>query len=385
MSKTRISWTEETWNPTIGCSRVSEGCRHCYAEVQAASIAKGEAAKGRTSPYLKVLVSDDQGPLPRWNGRVDLLKDRLETPLRWTRPRMVFVNSMSDLFHENLPFEEIAAVFGVMAATPRHVYQVLTKRPERALAFFKWLEGRPDSGSLRDSRVWWCAHHAREAGAEVFMRGAQDRTPHTLRNVPVDTPWPLPNVWLGVSCENQETAEERIPLLLQCPAVVRWVSAEPLLGYIDFILPANLPAVSEQSTADYFDALTGLGHDPQQGVDEGPRYPHLDWVVVGGESGSKARDCLVAAISDLVVQCTSAEVPVFVKQLGSKALVSNRWDVPASVFRDLEADGWDEETPIYYPPTSSAAHSRLEDLPEHLKVRQWPQYYQEQQREQQQA
>jgi len=189
----KIQWTDETWNPLRGCTKVSAG----------------------------------------WNGTVRLVPEKLEEPLRWRKPRMVFVNSMSDLFHESVPFKYIAAVFGVMAASPEHTFQLLTKRPARMLKFFKWvgethrLAG--DSGWERDlaaaNRILLQSAIALEPGGGID-RGR--RVSALLETNP--GAWPLPNVWLGVSVEDQKTSEERIPLLLQCPAAVRWISAEPLLG-----------------------------------------------------------------------------------------------------------------------------------------------------------
>ena len=126
MGQTSIAWTDETWNPLRGCSRISEGCRHCYAETMAARFS------GPGQPYEGTIRNG------RWSGNVRIVPEKLGDPLRWTRPRMVFVNSMSDLFHDNVPNEFIAAVFGVIAAAPRHTFQVLTKRPARMLEWFEW-------------------------------------------------------------------------------------------------------------------------------------------------------------------------------------------------------------------------------------------------------
>jgi len=173
----KIQWTEKTWNPLVGCSRVSEGCRHCYAERTAFRL----AACGR--PQYKGLTKKTKNGEIHWTGKVRLLESALDKPLHWKKPSRIFVNSMSDLFHEKAEDSWIEHIFSVMAEAPQHTFQVLTKRPERML---EW---------IRRAR-----------------------------------PVPLPNVWLGVSVENQEMAEERLPLLIQTPAAVRWVSYEPAPG-----------------------------------------------------------------------------------------------------------------------------------------------------------
>jgi protein gp37 len=205
---TTIEWTEATWNPLVGCSRVSAGCQRCYAE---RLVHRGLAPQHRG---LTKLVGGE----PRWTGEVRLVESALSLPLRWKTPRRVFVNSLSDLFHESVPDEWVLSIFEVMGGAWWHTYQLLTKRPERMAAVIERI-----NPTLRE----------------------QGRAPFG----PV---WK--HVWLGVSVEDQATADERIPLLLETPAEVRWVSAEPLLGPVDF--------------SPWFP----------------PRQPALDWVVVGGES-----------------------------------------------------------------------------------------------------
>lgn len=264
--KTGIEWTDATWNPIRGCSRVSEGCRNCYAETVAGRFSKPGL------PYAGLIAKGGQ-----WNGKVRLLPEMLAQPYRWTKPRRIFVNSMSDLFHENVPFEFIASVFFVMGVTTRHTYQILTKRPERMLAFFDWLgeDYRYDDERIMDNwpkgLEWTPAHGG---------RGGYDNCG------PV---WPYQNVWLGVSVEDQATADERIPLLLKAPAAVRWVSAEPLLGPVG-IWP-------------FLAGYTG----------------RLDWVVVGGESGAKARPMHPDWARSLLHQCVLAGVPILFKQWGEWA------------------------------------------------------------------
>jgi len=256
-----IEWTGETWNPVIGCRRVSEGCRNCYAEVMAGRIALMGGPAGER--YSKVVKPGTR----QWNGEAIFVPSALDKPLRWRKPRRIFVNSMSDLFHEDVTNEQIAAVFGAMAACPQHTFQVLTKRPERMVEWFEWVGG---------TGRWF---------------------------VDTQQPWPLPNVWLGVSVEDQPTADERIPLLLQTPAAVRFVSAEPLLGPVDL---RGLPFGPLGSRI--LDALTaGCKSDTPW---------HLNWVIVGGESGPGARACDIGWVRSIVEQCRGADVACFVKQLG---------------------------------------------------------------------
>ncbi|NUS38293.1 MAG: phage Gp37/Gp68 family protein [Lysobacter sp.] len=328
--RTGIEWTDATWNPVRGCARVSAGCQHCYAERVAARFA------GEGGPY-EGLIHQKTGA---WNGTVKLVPEALQIPWRWSRPRRIFVNSMSDLFHPDVPFEFIAAVFWVMSVTSRHTYQILTKRPERMLEFFHWLIARQGSedldfivavdGSLKgtpfvsdsaESAMDDSIHEAAQTIPEIRAlwwepykagkRGGYDNC---------GPGWPYENVWLGVSVENQKAAEERIPLLLQCPAAVRWISAEPLLGPVD-LRAVSVPYVGTEGpleTSYRINALTGEKFAP-------PRWPDLqagariDWVVAGGESGPGARPMHPAWARSLLYQCTEAGVPFLFKQWGDWA------------------------------------------------------------------
>lgn len=239
------------------------------------------------------------GGSPRWAGKARFVPEMLAAPLKWRKPQRVFVNSMSDLFHEDITDDQIAAVFGVMAACPQHTFQVLTKRPERMLKWFKWaaetgkglpaLIGEPvPNGATVEATL--CGMYAKQHDAlpvDRFILVAQG------------TAWPLPNVWIGVSTEDQDTANERVPLLLKTPAAVRFVSAEPLLG------PINFCAAKDGATRPdvFHEKYTALGD--------------LDWVIVGGESGPTSRQCEVENIRRIVRQCKRADVACFVKQLGS--------------------------------------------------------------------
>jgi len=269
MADTNISWCDKVWNPVVGCSRVSSGCERCYAEAFAARLeAMGQAR------YKGLTVIGKQGA--RWTGEVRPVPEVLAAPLTWKKPRRIFVNSMSDLFHEKLPFEWIAAVFGVMAATPWHTYLVLTKRPESAFDFFERLADPTVSNAIGETRKGLLA-------ADLALHGMHNR-------VEADA-WPLPNVHLGVSVEDQTNADKRIPILRKCPASVHWISAEPLLG------PIVVP---------WLDALvSGISVHSSNRV---------SWCVAGGESGPDRRACEPAWIDSLVAQCSAAGVPIFVKQ-----------------------------------------------------------------------
>ena len=291
--KSKIEWTDRTWNPVRGCSRVSEGCRNCYAERFAARFSKpGEPFYDFVSQPITARIERDlTGNAARWTGKVALVPDKLDEPLRWRKPCRVFVNSMSDLFHEGLPDDDIAAVFGVMAAAPSHTFQLLTKRSKRMLRFL----------SQRDQ---W----------STFKAAARRHGVAATKSVPEIVDWsrdPLPNVWLGVSVEDQATADARIPHLLATPAAVRFVSYEPALGPVDFDewLQADKDYCSGCFVSGPDSAADCMGHD----------VPRLDWLIVGGESGPGARPCDVAWLRSAVAQCKAAGVPVFVKQLGARA------------------------------------------------------------------
>ncbi|MGH8156612.1 MAG: DUF5131 family protein [Rhodanobacter sp.] len=299
----RIEWTEATWNPLIGCSRVSTGCRGCYAERMAARFAgEGQLYQGLIHPSTR-----------GWNGTVRLMPDVLTKPLRWKRPRRIFVNSMSDLFHESVPDAWIDQIFAIMALSPHHTFQILTKRAERMR---RYLDG--------------VSRH-QVARAALQFTGRKHPNGHDCDPVVCNTTWPLPNVWLGVSVENQETADERIPLLLQTHAAVRWLSCEPLLG------PVDLTSVAwPDKDNHYVDVLRGgywnaeghlaLGPSAALGAQRGGFTNHsdmnrIDWVVVGGESGPGARPMHRKWVLSLRDQCQAdgAHTPFFFKQWGEWA------------------------------------------------------------------
>ena len=206
----KISWCDSTWSPLVGCSRVSSGCANCYAVKEVRRLS-GNPHPKIAADFAGLVERHGNGQLD-WTGEVRLLEDRLTLPLRWKKPRRIFVNSMSDLFHESVPNAWIDEIFAVMALCPQHTFQILTKRAERMQSYFAinhaFLFDRIDEAST----VYDACHANLDAAGR----------------------WPLPNVWLGVSVENQATADERIPWLLRTPAAVRFVSYEPALAAVDF-------------------------------------------------------------------------------------------------------------------------------------------------------
>lgn len=430
---TTIEWTRgddgalgKTWNPVTGCTKVSPGCAHCYAETVAARF------WAKQYPFIETRDgSFVDGLRAREFADVQCHEDRLDAPLRWRKPRRVFVNSMSDLFHKDVPDEFIDRVFAVMALTPQHVFQCLTKRAERMRLYMSaadlpnriakaidavlvdrehepiekwaeipgysgyeasthgnvrsangalstgqnprcdreqvtlWNQGEPrtwfihalvlmawrglpsegqearhrngDKGDNRLANLLWgtrsenqqdkVRHGAiggpqkltREQTVEIRHARAKGATQQSVADRfgvsrslvsmiesgdvwgnPFDI-WPLRNVWLGCSVENQHFADERIPLLLQTPAAVRFVSAEPLLG------PVNVEPFLQYPPL----------HDDHKMTFGGREWRGLDWVIAGGESGSGARPCDLAWIRSIVAQCKAAGLPAFVKQLGA--------------------------------------------------------------------
>lgn len=274
----------KTWNPLRGCSRESTGCERCYAERIAARYSgPGQPFEG----FARMKHGE-----ARWTGKVEVLPDKLREPLTWRKPTTVFVNSMSDLFHPHVPFGFVAAVFAVMEMTPQHRYMVLTKRAELMAKM------------LNDPNFY--AGWMRKFG--IDYPGGDWR--------PVTAGWPLPNVFLGVSVENQATADERIPHLLRTPAAVRFVSAEPLLGPLDIfdtsegVLRGPAAIISGGMTASTPDSAP-------EGYDDS--YSGIDWLIAGAESGPGARPAEVDWFRALRDQCQVAGVAYFLKQFATSS------------------------------------------------------------------
>jgi protein gp37 len=300
---TKIEWTDETWNPIVGCVIVSRGCTNCYAMKVAGARLDGNPA---TPHYAGTTAKSKAGPV--WTGKVaQASQATLLKPLTWKKPRRVFVNSMGDLFAENVPTNWIDQVFAIMALAPQHQFQVLTKRPERMRDYVA-----DPNGPRRVARV--CI----DLFLDQKVKATNDWPVQSVGDIddPEDVriKWPLPNAWLGVSVEDQATADARIPHLLSTPAAIRWISAEPLLG------PVDLTALSLNRPDGIFP--TGLPHEVNalhgiSAVDGiSTSCPTLDWVVVGGESGPGARPMHPDWARSLRDQCAAAGVPYFFKQWG---------------------------------------------------------------------
>lgn len=291
MAGTKIEWTDMVWNPTSGCSKVSEGCRNCYAERFARRLA-GRCGYPADNPF-----------------QVTLHPERLEEPLRWKKHRRVFVNSMGDLFHKDVDEKFIAKVFAIMDLARQHTYCILTKRPERVALLLADEDFQFHVG-------WFQSQAVRELGLPE---------PEQIG------PWPLRNVWVGTSVENQQVADERIPSLLEIPAVVRFVSCEPLLGPVDL----------GKWIGDYFCSNCGyrgfdVGPEDESGeftcpkcesdewyftqtewhggLEQDERKP-IGWVICGTESGPGRRTTNTEWIRSLRDQCVAADVPFFLKQM----------------------------------------------------------------------
>lgn len=278
---TKIEWTDATWNPITGCSVVSAGCKHCYAMKLAGTRLQHHPSRAGLTHDTK------NGPV--WTGEVRFNEQWLDQPIRWKRPRMVFVCAHADLFHESVPDEWIDKVFAVMALAPQHTFQVLTKRAARMHKWASRVSELVSAMNSGDYRITDEFPHL--ASSFAHPQGEQN--------------WPLPNVWLGVSVEDQAAADERIPLLLQTPAAVRWISAEPLLG------PVQLDNI-QHGSGETWNALHCEPEDTPNTI--------VDWVVVGGESGPGARPMQPEWARSLRDQCATAGVPFLFKQWGEWGL-----------------------------------------------------------------
>lgn len=278
---TAIDYVDASWPVVAGCSRVSPGCTNCFAVRHSWRLAHN-SNPAVSRPYQGTV--EQRGDRLDWTGTVRCLPERLDWPLRWRSPRRIFVCNMADLFHPAVPNEFIDDVWDVMHECQHHTFLILTKRPERMWAWYNWATG----ANPGDPNWMWRDNH-------------------------------LSNIWLGVTCENQEQADRRIPILLQVPAAVRWVSIEPMLGPVDLSrwLEPDCPACD----------ATGIGI-PQLGtgcpVCQGTgAIPTLSWVVVGGETGPGARPLHPYWVRSVRDQCVAAGVPFWFKQRGEWT-----WDMP---------------------------------------------------------
>ena len=287
---TKIQWAEKTWNPLVGCKAVSDGCANCYAASMAWRHAHNPITKHVYENTVRI-----SGERPVWTGAVNVNRAAIIAPIKWRKPHKIFVCSMSDLFYDGHDPEDVRLIFEVMAeAANHHTYLLLTKRPMRMKEMIdEWWGGVPD------------------------------------------------NVWIGVSVENQKAAEERIPTLLSIDAKVRFVSCEPLLGPVDLFQSGAGPLADREPSLEQM----------QMGGWRTVRYgaSRIDWVIIGGESGPKARECHIEWIHDLLMQCRDAHIPAFVKQLGYRPIYKGQ---PMKL-RDKK--GGD-----------------MSEWPEHLRMREWP-------------
>jgi protein gp37 len=294
MAETSIEWATHVWNPTTGCDRVSKGCDNCYALTMAKRLKGMGAAK-----YQRDGDPATSGP----GFGVTEHRDTLNDPFGWRKPRRVFVNSMSDLFHDAVSEGFIAQVFAAMAATPKHTYLILTKRHARMRSLL---------------RKW-----APVTGVPPWVHTGE---------------WPLPNVWLGVSAEDQHWADIRVPALLETPAAVRFLSCEPLLGPVDLRnLKARNGALIDCLGGDVKSATDGVVYTGTPSV--------VDWVIVGGESGPGARPMHPDWARSLRDQCVSAGVPYHFKQRGAftwETAGGGNWPEPDLYVNDVTGEALPE-------------------------------------------
>jgi protein gp37 len=333
---TGISWTDETWNPVVGCSIVSPACTNCYAMGMAARI---ERMSGGNTHYLGTTKVVNGKPV--WTGNLVRAPDHIVTaPLRWKRPRRIFVNSMSDLFHGDMPEEWIDEVFAVMALSPQHTFQILTKRPERMCSYL--------------TRDWASAtrFHVESLTLPTISKNAGDAQERLRRYTSPGFPHPLENVWLGVTAEDQARADERIPPLLSTPAAVRFVSAEPLLGPLDLQrfmerCHANRDGDCRAKSCPQLrdgEPLRSGRHCPIDtwGIDDEDLRPLLDWVIVGGESGPGARPTHPDWVRSIRDQCGAAGVAFHFKQRGDWSWLEagdGEWPTDLPKFCRIGVDG----------------------------------------------
>lgn len=280
MSKTKISWTEYSWNPIVGCSKVSDGCKNCYAEKMACRLAHME------HPEYQEVTMSKMNPMPisyynqfeKWNGKTAFVESAIDKPLHWRKPRMIFVSSMGDLFHPSVPFEWIDKVIAVAVVCHHHIFQLLTKHGDRMAEYFKqaglWTEIIPNATHKY-------LHH----------RGIQEPIPgyFAFNCLEAEYKVPIPNLWLGVTIEKSNYLN-RAKTLSDIPASIRFISNEPLLEDIRY-------------TSDELRVI--------------------DWVIIGAESGPHRRQCKLEWVRNIRDQCIAAGVPVFIKQISINGKVEH--------------------------------------------------------------
>ncbi|MDR3438995.1 phage Gp37/Gp68 family protein [Telmatospirillum sp.] len=307
------------WNPIRGCRPASEGCRNCWA----ATVANMRQNNPQLIDQYQGLTAKAADGRPVFNGATRLIEKNLDLPLRTKKPTVYFVCSESDLFGEAVEDEWIDQVFAVEALCEQHLFIHLTKRAARMRAYFAGIPEMPDQPAARDAMV--------EGAAQNIYQARTGEDPALWLVVHL----PLPNAWFGVSVEDQAAADERIPDLLETPAALRWISAEPLLGQVDLIRigygedtfddcgghpESDRGAVA---TGWWWDVTTGNfwsdnrnADGSREGLELIGRYPRIDWIVAGGESGPHARPMHPDWARSLRDQCAATDVPFFFKQWG---------------------------------------------------------------------
>jgi len=374
---TGIQWTDKTWNPLVGCTPVSPGCLNCYAATMAVRL-EGMGTKGY-EPRIEravdglgeiedrktVRIVEKRAGRAVFTGDVRMVPERLTEPLKWRKPAMCFLGSMADVFHESVPFDYIDQIMAVIALCPDTIFQLPTKRPERMCAYLT---------SRRIGTGEWTDNIADEvAKLGTFSPAAFDAAEQYAGG------GALPNLWLGTSVENQKAADERIPYLLNCPAMVLFLSVEPLLEDVNLKLDK--------------DALIDmLDLDPQRSQWMRGRYPFpalepdkrtkrshlLHWVICGGESGPDARPSDVAWHRSILRQCRAAGVPFFEKQLGAYILCNNQhiadWedqtDGAAYTRHNPNMPTYQGDIERVY--VGDKKGGDMAEWPEDLRVREWP-------------
>lgn len=334
-ANTAIEWADATWNPIRGCTRVSEGCRYCYAEGLAARF----SGPGQPFEGLAAMVTGKDGHRPRWTGKIAWAPNVLLEPVKWQQPRTIFVNSMSDLFHEAVLVEHIDQIIAVMALAPRHVFIVLTKRPD---VMRRYLSDPAMPERVRAQLLT----PAPDSPLDKAGKGEKPRVTavEIIAAAQAISAGPLHNLWLGTSVENQEAADARIPELLETPAAKHIVSAEPLLGPINFNLID--PTYVKGKLSSFTQALP----DPNDPCEKN----HLDWVISGGESGLGGRPMHPDWARSIRDQCVAADVPFFFKQWGAWA---NAGVAGAGVANDNRtAHAWPDGTEMRLVGKKKAGH-----------------------------
>lgn len=268
----KIEWTEQTWNPIIGCNKLSSGCKNCYAEKMAKRLSEIQATEYYKNVVFRHPLAVNYG---KWNGTTHFVESQLDKPLKRKRPTMYFVCSMGDMFHESVPFEWIDAIFSIMSDCDNHTYQILTKRPKRISDFFQWKWKQCGKLNNDDFIPWY----------------------------------PKDNIWFGVTAENQEMANKRIPILLKIPVKIRFISVEPMLEEVD-LTELGLPS----DKFGFINSLYGTAFNSKIGGHK--TKSKIDWVIYGGESGHNARPMHPDWVRSLRDQCKAANVPFFFKQWG---------------------------------------------------------------------